>query len=578
VLNEQYRTSSEYIVRRTDGSSFIGEFNAALLRDAEGRPKGVLGIMRDTTARKRAEEALHSNERKLAEIFRASPEFISVSTLDEGRILEFNDTFTKLLGYEQHEVIGRTSVGIGLWLSPDERLRVLSVVREKGRVRNLEVKWRKKSGEVFDVLLSMAPINIEGQACLISIATDIGELKRSEHARLEMERRLLHAQKLESLGVLAGGIAHDFNNLLMAILGNLDLALMDLSPVSPARSSIEQSATAARRAADLTRQMLAYSGRASFDVRRISLSELVAENAHLFRACISKIVVLNVQLDHGLPLVDADSGQIQQVIMNLITNASEAIGERPGAISLSTGVQTCEATALSRSRVGEIPAPGRFVWLEVADTGCGMDQETQLRLFDPFFSTKSMGRGLGMSAILGIVRAHRGAIFVDSTIGKGTTIRVLFPAGNAQPAGAGPSATSSAPLKQSGGRPVTEGTVLVVDDEDMVRNVCALILRKLGWQVIAAPDGQEALKLYKNRSADITCVILDQSMPQMDGATVFRELRAINPGVKVILSSGYSNDQSSGKHLTAECPAGFIQKPYSVESLRQELTRVLKGA
>jgi signal transduction histidine kinase len=200
------------------------------------------------------------------------------------------------------------------------------------------VKWRKKSGELIEVLMSMAPITVDGQACLITIATDIGELKRAEQARLEMERQLLHAQKLESLGVLAGGIAHDFNNLLMAILGNLDLALMDLSPVSPARSSIEQSAIAARRAADLTRQMLAYSGRASFDIRQINLSELVAENAHLFRACISKIVVLNVHLDHDLPLVNADSGQIQQVIMNLITNASEAIGDRPGAISLSTGL------------------------------------------------------------------------------------------------------------------------------------------------------------------------------------------------------------------------------------------------
>ena len=338
VLKEQYRSSSEYVVVRPDGSRFVGEFNAALLHDAEGRPKGVLVIMRDTTERRQAEEALRSSERKLAEIFRASPEFISVSTVDDGRILEFNETFTKLLGFERAEVIGRTTVEIELWPTPADRVRAVNLVRERGRVRNLDVKWRKKSGELIEVLMSMAPITVDGQACLITIATDIGELKRAEQARLEMERQLLHAQKLESLGVRAGGIAHDFNNLLMAILGNLDLALMDLSPVSPARSSIEQSAIAARRAADLTRQMLAYSGRASFDIRQINLSELVAENAHLFRACISKIVVLNVHLDHDLPLVNADSGQIQQVIMNLITNASEAIGDRPGAISLSTGL------------------------------------------------------------------------------------------------------------------------------------------------------------------------------------------------------------------------------------------------
>lgn len=578
VLNEQYLTSSEYTVRRPDGSFFIAEFNAALLRDVDGHPKGVLVIMRDTTARKRVDEALRSSERKLAEVFRASPEFISVSTLADGRMLEINDAAIRLLGFQREEVVGRTSLEIGLWPTTAERNRMLDLVREQGQIRNVETRLQTKSGDIVEVLMSMAPITIEGQECLITIAADIGERKRVEKARMEMERRLLHAQKLESLGVLAGGIAHDFNNLLMAILGNLDLALMDLSPVSPARVSIEQSAIAARRAADLTRQMLAYSGKASFDVRRIILSELVEENAHLFRACISKIVVLNVWLDRGLPPINADAGQIQQVIMNLITNASEAIGDRPGAISLSTGVQSCDTPALSRSRVGELPPPGRFVWLEVTDTGCGMDQETQLRLFDPFFSTKLMGRGLGMSAILGIVRAHRGAIFVDSSVGKGTTIRALFPAGEAPPREAETNAISGNPHSQSGEQRPREGTVLLVDDEAMVRNVCTQILKRLGWRVIAAADGPEAIELYQKSPAGIDCVILDQSMPQMDGTTVFRALRAINPAVKVILSSGYSNDQATGQCLTAEGLSGFIQKPYTVDGLRQELARILKGA
>jgi CheY-like chemotaxis protein len=295
----------------------------------------------------------------------------------------------------------------------------------------------------------------------------------------------------------------------------------------------------------------------------------------LFRACISKIVFLNLRLDRGLPLVNADSGQIQQVIMNLITNASEAIGDRPGAISLSTGVQVCEAPALNRSRVGDIPQPGRFAWLEVADTGCGMDHETQLRLFDPFFSTKSMGRGLGMSAILGIVRAHKGAIFLDSTPGQGTTIRVLLPAVATQPADALQSAISGYPSGVPGERRAFAGTIMVVDDEDMVRNVCAKVLQRLGWKVIAAANGPEAIRLYKEDPARVTCVILDQSMPEMDGMTVFRELRAINPGVKVILSSGYSNDQAGGQNLGAEGLAGFIQKPYTIDGLRKQLASIL---
>jgi two-component system, cell cycle sensor histidine kinase and response regulator CckA len=562
--------------RRKDGALLDILLRAAHL-DPQNPALGTTFVVLDFTERKRADEALRSSERKLAEIFRASPEFIAVTTLDEGRILEFNETFTKLLGFDR-DTIGRTTAEIGLWPATADRDRAINLFKVQGRVRNLEVKWRRRTGELIDVLMSAAPVTVDGQACVVTIASDIGELKRLEEERLEMERRLLHAQRLESLGVLAGGIAHDFNNLLMAILGNLDLALMDLSPVSPARFSIEQSATAARRAADLTRQMLAYSGKARFEVRRLDLSELVENNAHLFRACISKIVGFNVHLDRALPLINVDSGQIQQVIMNLITNASEAVGDQPGAISLSTGVQTCDAACLSRSSVGELPPPGRFVYLEVADTGCGMDPPTQRRLFDPFFSTKSMGRGLGMSAILGIVRAHQGAIFVDSTVGKGTTIRVLFPAGEMPPPNEPQSAVAESLPGPAGEKSAAKGTILVVDDEDMVRNVCVHILRRHGWQVIAASNGPEAIELFRQNPAGIDCVILDQSMPQMDGMTVFRELRTIQPGVKVILSSGYSSNHGSGQSLSAEGLAGFIQKPYSLQGLREELARVLQRA
>jgi CheY-like chemotaxis protein len=207
-----------------------------------------------------------------------------------------------------------------------------------------------------------------------------------------------------------------------------------------------------------------------------------------------------------------------------------------------------------------------------------MDHQTQQRLFDPFFSTKSMGRGLGMSAILGIVQAHKGAIFVDSTMGRGTTIRVLFPAGEMPSIEEQRSTAAETLPGHPGEKRATVGTILLVDDEDMVRNVCAQILRRLGWQVIAAASGPEAIKLYQKSVSNITCAILDQSMPQMDGMTVFRELRAINPGAKVILSSGYSNDQSAVQRLTSEGLAGFIQKPYTVEGLRQQLASILQRA
>src|SRR3990170_4789992 len=289
-------------------------------------------------------------------------------------------------------------------------------------------------GDLCKTLANLAALAVENALLYTSsrqyaadLEQQIAWRKKAEQESLELERRLLHAQKLESLGVLAGGIAHDFNNLLMAILGNLDLALRKLSPLSPAGTNIQNALQAVHRGADLTRQMLAYSGKGQFVVKNIDLSELVEENAHLFRTSMAKTAALNLRLNRDLPLVEADPGQITQVIMNLITNASEAVGEKAGVIALSTGIQECDEAYLSRSRLEERPPAGRFVYLEVSDTGSGMDEETQQKLFDPFFTTKFTGRGLGMSAVLGIMRGHKGAILVDSVVGKGTTIRVLFP-------------------------------------------------------------------------------------------------------------------------------------------------------
>ena len=548
--------------------------------DPQGRPVRMIGMIQDVTDRKQAERLRREAEGLYRTVFQTSPDGIALLDL-ESRITFSSPKALEVMGFAAMDAVsGRPMTD---FIAPEDHARVRAAFErvQNGRYRSSsEYIVRRPDGSTFIGEFNAALLrDTEGRPKgVLVIMRDTTERKQAEQARLEMERRLLHAQKLESLGVLAGGIAHDFNNLLMAILGNLDLALMDLSPVSPARTSIEQSVVAARRATDLTRQMLAYSGKASFDIRKIDLSELVAENAHLFRACISKRVVLNVSLDRGLPLINADSGQIQQIVMNLITNASEAIAERPGAITLSTGVQTCDEAALSRSRVTGIPQPGRFVFLEVADTGCGMDHETQLRLFDPFFTTKMMGRGLGMSATLGIVRAHNGAIFVDSMVGRGSTIRVLFPAGETVPIGTGQGAVAETLSTAPGGAPADEGTILIVDDEDMVRNVCARILRRLGWQVFTASNGPDALEIYRKNPSEITGVILDQSMPEMDGIAVCRELQIINPAVKVILSSGYSNEQKIGLNSETAGLAGFIQKPYTIEVLRNEIARVFKPA
>lgn len=402
------------------------------------------------------------------------------------------------------------------------------------------------------------------------------ERKRAEQDKIELERRLLHSQKLESIGVLAGGLAHDFNNLLMAVLGNLELALEYISPVSASRSCIENAVRASKRAADLTQQMLAYSGKGRFVIREVNLSELVEGNIHMFRATVSKNITLNLQLKKDISLIVADVGQLQQVVMNLITNASEAIGEMNGVLTLLTGVEAYDEVYLQQSRIEEKALAGRFVYLEISDTGCGMDEKTLSLMFDPFFTTKFTGRGLGMAAVFGIVRGHKGAIFVNSEVGKGTTVRVLFPAAEMEQVAVEPAGAPTADRQVRHEANNISGTILVVDDEEPVRNLCKAMVEHFGYRVITAVDGEDALEVFQEHADEIVCVILDLTMPRMDGIAAYRELRRICPDLKVILSSGF-NRQEATQRFTDQSLAGFIRKPYGLKVLQNELERVLKG-
>lgn len=397
---------------------------------------------------------------------------------------------------------------------------------------------------------------------------DIVLRKRAEEERIELEKRLLHTQKLESLGVMAGGIAHDFNNLLMAIIGNLEFSLMELPEKSSVKKSIDQAMIASRRAADLTRQMLAYSGKGHFLISSVSISDLVKENAGIFKTVIPKTIDLKLDLMEPLPVISADSGQIQQIVMNLISNASEAIGEKAGIIKVKTYVENLDLEYIKQSRIDVIAGPGFFVCLEVADTGCGMDKDTLNRIFDPFFTTKFTGRGLGMSAVLGIVKGHLGAVVVDTRSGEGTTIKIFFPV---------PEKSLSKPMDFAGNQlqgtiPANSAKLLIVDDEDMILTVCKSALEKKGFSVLSACDGEEAVSVFRNNFWEIECVVLDLKMPKMDGISAFRELRKIRPDIKVILSSGYSENEAVGL-FADEGLDGFIQKPYQIRELIDEIRR-----
>jgi signal transduction histidine kinase len=403
---------------------------------------------------------------------------------------------------------------------------------------------------------------------VIEVARDITARKRAEEEQAKLREQMQEVQKLESLGVLAGGIAHDFNNLLMAILGNADLALFTLSPASPVRHNLEEIVRASQRAADLCRQMLAYSGKGRFVVGRYDLSEIVREMAQMLKISVSKKATLRYFFAPDLPPVEVDATQMRQVIMNLITNASEALGDQSGSISVYTGVMDCDRAYLADSYLDDKLPEGEYVYLEVADTGSGMDEETRRRIFDPFFTTKFTGRGLGLAAVLGIVRGHQGAIKVYSEVGRGTAFKVLLPArewvlGDREPRAAQSTQTLA------GGR-----TILLVDDDPEVRNVGSEMLERLGFRVLTAADGEEGLKVFQAYGGEIDCVILDLTMPEMGGEEVFRELRRLGSDARVILSSGY-NEQDVTQRFVGKGLAGFLQKPYTVATLQEVINRVL---
>ncbi len=399
-----------------------------------------------------------------------------------------------------------------------------------------------------------------------ALGREVQRRKEAEAQRRKLEEQMLQTQKLESLGVLAGGIAHDFNNLLTSVIGYCDLAQLEVAPSSPAYTLIEDAVQGARRAAELTQQMLAYAGKARFTVGPVQLSQLVMDITRLLEVSISKKCVLRYDLMPELPHCEADATQLRQVIMNLLINASEAIGDRSGTITIATGAAWCDAQYLRENHVDDGLAEGLYVHLKVADSGHGMTADVRARIFDPFYTTKFTGRGLGLAAVLGIVRAHGGAIRVYSEPGRGTTFKLLFPA---LPVAEG--VPVRAPAADAGWR--GSGTVLVVDDEESIRALGQHILERLGFTVVTAADGREALHRYRELADASPIVLLDLTMPHLDGAATFRELRQLRPDVRVVLMSGYSEQavepQFAGKGL-----AGFIQKPFRLDELRRVIRRV----
>jgi PAS domain S-box-containing protein len=416
---------------------------------------------------------------------------------------------------------------------------------------------------------SKVPLRDESGAVVGVVGTyeDITADKQSADERARLEDRVRHAKKLESLGVLAGGIAHDFNNMLVAILGHAELALDDMSRLAPGRNSVMEIAHAAKRARELTNQMLAYSGKGNVAMRRSQLNEVVLDMRHFLEAAIPKRVVLQLNLADDLPAVDIDAGQIRQVVLNLVTNAAEAYGNAEGTVTVGTGVTYVTREYLEQSYVNDDLPAGTYVSLEVSDEGCGMSEETRARLFDPFFSTKFTGRGLGLAVVLGVVRGHHGAVNVYSELGRGTGVKFLLPVNQAE-----------AEAQEYVPRPLisatAEGTILVVDDEDYVRDIGGRMLARLGYTVLEAESGEAALATYQADPDNIDLILLDMTMPHMDGEETFRRLREIDPEVDVILMSGF-NEVDATRRFAGRGLKGFVQKPFTFEDLLAKVNAIV---
>jgi PAS domain S-box-containing protein len=603
ALSPQHPAAThEHRVVAADGCIHWQQWSNRALFDERGQLIELQGVGRDITERKRAEQIQAATYRisesvsltkNLRELFRSIHGILGELMPARNFYIALYDPATEMLSFpyfvdEHDETPPPRKLGRGVteyvlrtgkpFLAAHESFSDRATAGELGPVGAPSICWLGVPLKVEDRLIGVLAVQSytegvrygeEERDILVFVSAQVAraiERKRAEEERQRLQAQVQHVQKLESLGVLAGGIAHDFNNLLGTILGNADLALMDLPADSPARASLEEIGKAVRRASELSNQMLAYSGRGRFIVQPINLSDLVREMGELLKVSISKKAALEYDLMDDLPAIMVDATQVRQVVMNLITNASEALGENDGRITIRTRVVQTERDDLSAGHPGETPHVGQYACLQVADTGCGMDEATKARIFEPFFTTKFTGRGLGLSAVLGIVRSHKGTIQVDTIPGQGTTFTVLFPL-TEEP--------SVAPPQK--GAPATSwrasGTILVVDDEEAVRAVAGTMLERSGFTVLTASDGRQAVEVYRAHAGELAAVLLDMNMPEMGGEETFRALQEVHAGIPVIVTSGYG-EQDIIDRFAGQGFAGFIQKPFEFEAL----LRIVHGA
>ena len=508
---------------------------------------------------RRAEEELRQSEERFSRVFRASPAGIAITTADEGRFVDANEAFCALTGYARGEILGRTTAELGFVQDLIEQAELLEHLRELGTVQNVDLEVRTKRGDRRLVLASFERIELGGRPCLLSLMHDISERKR-------LEDQLRQAQKMEAIGRLAGGVAHDFNNLLSVIIGYCDLLFRTLPADAAERSEIAEIRDAADAASGLTRQLLAFSRRQVVERRVLDLNAVVSRAERLLKRLVGDDIELIVRLAPALAPVQADAGQLDQVLMNLVVNARDAM-PAGGTIVIETAPALLDE-AFARDHPGA--RAGEYVCVSVSDNGIGMDADTQAHIFEPFFTTKEVGRGtgLGLATVYGIVKQSEAFIWVESARAQGTTFRIYFP-----PAAAG-AVPEPAPRVEPASLTGNE-TVLVVEDSPQLRELMQEVLQVRGYRVLDAENGDAALEVAGRHEGPIHLLLTDVIMPGMNGRQLADRLTAVRPDMKVLFASGYTADALV--QYGVEGGVRYLQKPFTPDALARKVREILSA-